>query len=150
LKPGSSKDHSSTVRVGLHLAHGKLGLMSAVSDAAFQPFDRETRIKQRDSTDRWRLGRGVLFFLAEDGIRDATVTGVQTCALPISSLPMGARRQWQLPLYIRQLRSVLRQDCGRTARPPDRRGAPRRRAAQMARRYPAHARRGPIDRKSVV
>src|SRR5438128_7509907 len=26
------------------------------------------------------------FFQAEDGIRDATVTGVQTCALPISSL----------------------------------------------------------------
>src|SRR5207245_3229114 len=25
----------------------------------------------------------VLFFQAEDGIRDATVTGVQTCALPI-------------------------------------------------------------------
>src|SRR5438128_11954089 len=27
---------------------------------------------------------GVFFFQAEDGIRDATVTGVQTCALPIS------------------------------------------------------------------
>src|SRR5207245_5517431 len=26
------------------------------------------------------------FFQAEDGIRDATVTGVQTCALPISIL----------------------------------------------------------------
>src|SRR5207245_7608000 len=26
------------------------------------------------------------FFQAEDGIRDATVTGVQTCALPISEL----------------------------------------------------------------
>src|SRR5207245_6679197 len=26
------------------------------------------------------------FFQAEDGIRDATVTGVQTCALPISKL----------------------------------------------------------------
>src|SRR5207245_8116919 len=28
-----------------------------------------------------------LFFQAEDGIRDATVTGVQTCALPISWPP---------------------------------------------------------------
>src|SRR5207245_7949022 len=28
---------------------------------------------------------GLFFFQAEDGIRDATVTGVQTCALPISS-----------------------------------------------------------------
>src|SRR5207245_7043931 len=29
------------------------------------------------------LCRCVFFFQAEDGIRDATVTGVQTCALPI-------------------------------------------------------------------
>src|SRR5256886_11282966 len=28
---------------------------------------------------------GLLFLQAEDGIRDLTVTGVQTCALPISS-----------------------------------------------------------------
>src|SRR5260370_25245935 len=27
------------------------------------------------------------FFQAEDGIRDSSVTGVQTCALPISFLP---------------------------------------------------------------
>src|SRR5207245_4256771 len=27
-----------------------------------------------------------VFFQAEDGIRDATVTGVQTCALPISGI----------------------------------------------------------------
>src|SRR5699024_11311538 len=37
-----------------------------------------------------RRGRGtgvalVFFFQAEDGIRDRNVTGVQTCALPISS-----------------------------------------------------------------
>src|SRR5256886_699072 len=31
-----------------------------------------------------RLGDCVFFFQAEDGIRDLTVTGVQTCALPIS------------------------------------------------------------------
>src|SRR2546430_9935389 len=31
------------------------------------------------STTRWHL----FFFQAEDGIRDLTVTGVQTCALPI-------------------------------------------------------------------
>src|SRR5207245_8334140 len=29
--------------------------------------------------------RASFFFQAEDGIRDATVTGVQTCALPISA-----------------------------------------------------------------
>src|SRR5256886_4011013 len=32
------------------------------------------------------------FFQAEDGIRDLTVTGVQTCALPIYELVMGERR----------------------------------------------------------
>src|SRR2546430_4571696 len=31
------------------------------------------------------LGCSVFFFQAEDGIRDLTVTGVQTCALPISN-----------------------------------------------------------------
>src|SRR6266542_6097062 len=32
------------------------------------------------------------FFQAEDGIRDATVTGVQTCALPISRSPVARGR----------------------------------------------------------
>src|SRR3712207_6872186 len=32
---------------------------------------------------------GVFFFQAEDGIRDIGVTGVQTCALPIYTLPTG-------------------------------------------------------------
>src|SRR2546430_8000409 len=32
-------------------------------------------------------GSAVFFFQAEDGIRDLTVTGVQTCALPISESP---------------------------------------------------------------
>src|SRR6266481_3252044 len=31
--------------------------------------------------------RNFFFFQAEDGIRDGTVTGVQTCALPISARP---------------------------------------------------------------
>src|SRR3989442_4472902 len=35
------------------------------------------------------------FFQAEDGIRDADVTGVQTCALPISCLPHTC--QWSAP-----------------------------------------------------
>src|SRR5438034_7358988 len=32
------------------------------------------------------------FFQAEDGIRDHCVTGVQTCALPISRIVAGAKR----------------------------------------------------------
>src|SRR5436189_1890394 len=33
----------------------------------------------------------VFFFQAEDGIRDTSVTGVQTCALPISPLATSCR-----------------------------------------------------------
>src|SRR2546430_11772973 len=40
------------------------------------------------------------FFQAEDGIRDLTVTGVQTCALPISSIFSASlsqlRSHWRL------------------------------------------------------
>src|SRR3989441_10963280 len=38
------------------------------------------------------------FFQAEDGIRDKLVTGVQTCALPISSLDTEAARHVQAAL----------------------------------------------------
>src|SRR5256885_10198182 len=37
-----------------------------------------------------RCSIGFFFFQAEDGIRDYKVTGVQTCALPISRLCTGA------------------------------------------------------------
>src|SRR5258707_8415241 len=38
------------------------------------------------------------FFQAEDGIRDIGVTGVQTCALPISAIPSTpAGRSWLTP-----------------------------------------------------
>src|SRR2546425_3739586 len=37
----------------------------------------------------WRPDLGIFFFFqAEDGIRDKLVTGVQTCALPISGPPI--------------------------------------------------------------
>src|SRR5437762_12347035 len=47
------------------------------------------------------------FFQAEDGIRDTSVTGVQTCALPISKTGVPARVPWvripPCPLRVRQL-----------------------------------------------
>src|SRR3989442_10793515 len=51
----------------------------------------------------------VFFFQAEDGIRDADVTGVQTCALPIC-FPLGAAfggflAAWMIPHF--GWRSVL-------------------------------------------
>src|SRR6266568_6407074 len=55
---------------------------------------RHTQLHQREETmpagQNFRFvtvpldqAQGVFFFQAEDGIRDGTVTGVQTCALPI-------------------------------------------------------------------
>src|SRR2546430_8900763 len=44
---------------------------------------------------RFNAGAGAgagFFFQAEDGIRDLTVTGVQTCALPISTGPVTSQR----------------------------------------------------------
>src|SRR6266498_1539323 len=55
------------------------------------------------------------FFQAEDGIRDADVTGVQTCALPISGdeparHAPGDRVVGHLPLQ-RRRRGVVQQRC---------------------------------------
>src|SRR3989442_14550625 len=36
----------------------------------------------------WHVVYDLFFFQAEDGIRDADVTGVQTCALPIFARPL--------------------------------------------------------------
>src|SRR6266446_3398337 len=41
--------------------------------------------------------RHVFFFQAEDGIRDYKVTGVQTCALPISPFVVQVRAAWGEP-----------------------------------------------------
>src|SRR5688572_32239517 len=41
------------------------------------------------------------FFQAEDGIRDLTVTGVQTCALPIFEHSYGGRPMEAIPFYKR-------------------------------------------------
>src|SRR2546429_7384891 len=50
------------------------------------------------------------FFQAEDGIRDVAVTGVQTCALPISSCfrrRMENRAALDDPSRIRELRALV-------------------------------------------
>src|SRR2546427_6460868 len=47
---------------------------------------------RRSSTIVWKA-ISFFFFQAEDGIRDLTVTGVQTCALPISRLRVDLRRR---------------------------------------------------------
>src|SRR5256886_8679918 len=50
------------------------------------------------------------FFQAEDGIRDLTVTGVQTCALPISICSKQRQLRAALPIPPYTTRS-----CGRSA-----------------------------------
>src|SRR2546430_8925407 len=55
------------------------------------------------------------FFQAEDGIRDLTVTGVQTCALPISRL--GA----EVALVQAHAPAVAQIDCGYEQHHPNRR-----------------------------
>src|SRR2546430_10455634 len=48
------------------------------------------------------------FFQAEDGIRDLTVTGVQTCALPISALTAcWKRRSFRRPRILSTSSSTL-------------------------------------------
>src|SRR2546421_4383315 len=47
-------------------------------------------LEQRDDSD---LSHFFFFFQAEDGIRDLIVTGVQTCALPISDPALGERQR---------------------------------------------------------
>src|SRR2546430_9472907 len=65
-----------------------------VSSAALVAQSRPSFLVGSVSFCRWPLRTGIreevgrrdfFFFQAEDGIRDLTVTGVQTCALPISS-----------------------------------------------------------------
>ena len=47
------------------------------------------------------------FFQAEDGIRDIGVTGVQTCALPISIIPEARPRNCESSMQIKMLLSKL-------------------------------------------
>src|SRR5687767_15190865 len=88
--------------------------------------------------DLLRLGVGIRFFFffffqAEDGIRDKLVTGVQTCALPISRSPETRPRrrcrtraeQWRAP--------TARRRAGARPRPAPCRTASRRRGSTAAR-----------------
>src|SRR2546427_8198661 len=71
------------------------------------------------------------FFQAEDGIRDLTVTGVQTCALPIcgdgrcrarAGLPRARQRSTRMACHSQRVRSPDRRDAA-TRRAEASRGA---------------------------
>src|SRR5256886_5735977 len=54
-------------------------------------YARELYVTLTDGRERRVIDLFFFFFQAEDGIRDLTVTGVQTCALPISAFAGRAR-----------------------------------------------------------
>src|SRR5688572_31077707 len=79
------------------------------------------------------------FFQAEDGIRDLTVTGVQTCALPILRLPPDAGPGYGPPLDRRRSWLEIAWEVGTSGRPrspPGRRSRRRRRGTPSAPRPP--------------
>src|SRR5437762_11855737 len=69
------------------------------------------------------------FFQAEDGIRDTSVTGVQTCALPISRRAAGVQ---QAPMPSPAGRSILLEPVRTGRRRPRRRACAAGRAAGRA------------------
>src|SRR2546429_8975242 len=74
----------------------------------------------------------IFFFQAEDGIRDVAVTGVQTCALPISCrrlekgvmgekptfLPLGFLTSLLLACYTQEQKPSRSQPCLKLQKPP--------------------------------
>src|SRR3989442_11766496 len=91
---------------------------------------------------KWPIVVVFFFFQAEDGIRDADVTGVQTCALPISEIAPLRAGTAQAPGRPRQARVL--QDRHRVGAPD-----PQLRARPVAHQGSAHWGRE-RDRKSVV
>src|SRR2546430_5629749 len=84
---------------------------------------------------------GFFFFQAEDGIRDLTVTGVQTCALPILPIvPLGTKVAAAFPMRSAAT-SISRLAVGSSPKTSSPSGA-----STIARRISGLG----IDRKSVV
>src|SRR5260370_10845699 len=71
-----------------------------------------------------QLGSHLVFFQAEDGIRDSSVTGVQTCALPIFWRTL----VFQLQAKQHEQRRLEQED----QRPPEDRAADARRGLEHA------------------
>src|SRR5437667_9344639 len=104
----------------------------------------------------------LFFFQAEDGIRDRDVTGVQTCALPISSRPAAAILPALSPsrsaaLSTRAPRPVLTRIAVRFMRPNSRRvrnarvsGARRRRSEERRVGKESRSRSSPQREKKTM
>src|SRR2546427_383187 len=76
-----------TNKIPKHLFQGYLNIYNNYFKAPWMPDRTEANpneLNQDDARYGFRCCHLKFFFQAEDGIRDLTVTGVQTCALPIS------------------------------------------------------------------
>src|SRR5437870_7724001 len=69
------------------------------------PLGRSSGMRKRETIQRMTLR--VFFFQAEDGIRDGHVTGVQTCALPISTTIANAVLSPLISSYVNRLQDRL-------------------------------------------
>src|SRR2546430_12223817 len=87
--------------------------------------------------------RLMFFFQAEDGIRDLTVTGVQTCALPISVASARADATAAGRPAVAAPRARRRGAARAAARPGCNRGSGIASFAQAAARYPKNTRSMP-------
>src|SRR2546430_3418051 len=103
----------------------------------------ETRRSGGDGARAAACTRLLFFFQAEDGIRDLTVTGVQTCALPIYVLTL-----------VRDLGYPIDAALAAMAHPPRVRQPDRRRKVEEGGNtviaQPVSYTAAPRDRKSVV
>src|SRR5437762_13508078 len=89
----------------------------------------------------------VFFFQAEDGIRDTSVTGVQTCALPILSFPVGSLHA-QLPLLQIDVAPFERHHLAASQRSEERRVGKECTARVRPRRQKKESRRGGVPPES--
>src|SRR5689334_11154857 len=94
-------------RVGNVIEHIRNGTRAETELEA----DEHGELECRDGKCRQDAG---FFFQAEDGIRDGTVTGVQTCALPISTSSPKASAAWASawPPGVRTAASTARRSDG--------------------------------------
>src|SRR2546430_846840 len=70
-------------KIPKHLFQGYLNIYNNYVKAPWMPDRTEANPNELNQDDARYGFRCCVFFQAEDGIRDLTVTGVQTCALPI-------------------------------------------------------------------
>src|SRR5689334_3699097 len=92
-RPSARRAAPMTSLSGLMCAPGVISDVENATSIVFLDhlMRREVRAAGSTTSEESRISSLPFFFQAEDGIRDGTVTGVQTCALPISGSVGGAQ-----------------------------------------------------------